>query len=119
MSSTDRHIKQEKLGRFGYIELSGNTEEREFLGQGKDGIPKAHEFHYFDSTCCGDGFPWRKSLCASRALGLYPRNGIPALSGFPASVLLQQSGTGGRIFVKACVDRRRNGKEKQMGVTKQ
>ncbi len=38
-----------KLGRFGYITLTENTGDS--LGE----IP-AHEFHYFDSTNCGDYF---------------------------------------------------------------
>ena len=38
-----------KLGRFGYITLTENTGDS--LGE----IP-AHEFHYFDSTSCGEDF---------------------------------------------------------------
>ena len=33
MSSTEKHIKRRSWGVSGYIELSGNTEDREFLGE--------------------------------------------------------------------------------------
>ncbi len=68
--------KTEKLGRFGYIEL---TEEKE------SGVYTAslrgHEFHYFDSTSCGDAFLAKKPLrkrswkCIHRSENL--------LAGFP------------------------------------
>ena len=48
-----RAYKTEKLGRFGYIELTGNAEDRKFLGQNV-GVLRAHEFHYFDSTANGE-----------------------------------------------------------------
>ncbi|MCI5995591.1 MAG: cobyrinate a,c-diamide synthase [Blautia sp.] len=45
--------KTEKLGRFGYIGLEAC--EKGILGEGMEGL-KGHEFHYFDSTSCGDSF---------------------------------------------------------------
>ena len=56
-----RAYKTEKLGRFGYIELTGNAEDRKFLGQNV-GVLRAHEFHYFDSTSCGTDFHAKKPL---------------------------------------------------------
>ena len=56
-----RAYKTEKLGRFGYIELTGNAEDRKFLGQDV-GALRAHEFHYFDSTSCGTDFHAKKPL---------------------------------------------------------
>ncbi len=56
-----RAYKTEKLGRFGYIELTGNAEDRKFLGQDV-GVLRAHEFHYFDSTSCGTDFHAKKPL---------------------------------------------------------
>ena len=48
-------VKKDKLGRFGYITLEGGM----VLGKDTGPIP-AHEFHYFDSDCCGESFTARK-----------------------------------------------------------
>lgn len=49
--------KTERLGRFGYITLEGG---KVF---GKDvGTFPAHEFHYFDSDCCGEDFLAKKPV---------------------------------------------------------
>ena len=107
--------KTEKLGRFGYIELSGNTEDREFLGK-KAGILKAHEFHYFDSTSCGTDFHAKKPL---RKRSWDCIHGTESqLFGFPHLYYYSNPALAAE-FLSACVDRRRNGKEKQKGVTKQ
>lgn len=45
-----------KLGRFGYIGLEAR--EKGVLGEGK--ALKGHEFHYFDSTSCGESFLAKK-----------------------------------------------------------
>lgn len=47
--------KTDKLGRFGYITLEGGNVFHVDVGP----IP-SHEFHYFDSDCCGDAFVARK-----------------------------------------------------------
>ena len=47
--------KTEKLNRFGYITLSGGT----VFGKEVGAIP-SHEFHYYDSDCCGDAFLAKK-----------------------------------------------------------
>lgn len=44
-------IKTDRLGRFGYITLRGGKVFGEDVGE----IP-SHEFHYFDSDCCGEAF---------------------------------------------------------------
>lgn len=44
-------FKTEKLGRFGYITLNEGMAFGEDVGE----LP-AHEFHYFDSTSCGEEF---------------------------------------------------------------
>ena len=107
--------KTEKLGRFGYIELSGNTEDRKFLGK-KAGILKAHEFHYFDSTSCGTDFHAKKPL---RKRSWDCIHGTESqLFGFPHLYYYSNPALAAE-FLSACVDRRRNGKEKQKGVTKQ
>lgn len=66
--------KTERLSRFGYIELAASVDS--LLGPAGTQL-KGHEFHYFDSTACGDGFhatkPLRKSawdcIHASSSLG--------------------------------------------------
>lgn len=51
--------RTKKLGRFGYIELEPRREQ--ILGM-DGGKIRAHEFHYFDSTSCGDCFHAEKPL---------------------------------------------------------
>lgn len=48
-------VKKDKLGRFGYITLKGGN----VFGKDTGPIP-AHEFHYFDSDCCGESFTAEK-----------------------------------------------------------
>ena len=57
-----RAYKTEKLGRFGYIELSGTQKTGVPGEKGRDF--EGHEFHYFDSTSCGR-ISMRKNPCAS------------------------------------------------------
>ena len=51
--------RTEKLGRFGYIELTAN-EDQMAIAAGE--TVRGHEFHYFDSTSCGGSFLARKPL---------------------------------------------------------
>ena len=46
-------FKTEKLGRFGYITLT-NRKKKAF--DTEFGVIPAHEFHYFDSDCCGEDY---------------------------------------------------------------
>lgn len=48
--------RTEKLGRFGYIELQSCDASRNL------GVIRGHEFHYFDSTNCGESFHAKKPL---------------------------------------------------------
>ena len=48
-----KSYKTNKLGRFGYIELTAKDDQ--LLGVKGEKI-KGHEFHYFDSTNCGESF---------------------------------------------------------------
>ncbi|MDY2819438.1 MAG: cobyrinate a,c-diamide synthase [Hominisplanchenecus sp.] len=50
-----RAYHTEKLGRFGYITLTPADEEK----SGRS-IVRGHEFHYFDSTSCGEDYVARK-----------------------------------------------------------
>ncbi len=52
-------FRTEKLGRFGYIEIKPQKEQMLGIEVGKI---LAHEFHYFDSTSCGDYFYAEKPL---------------------------------------------------------
>ena len=49
--------KTDKLQRFGYINL---TAERDCMLCGKGETIKAHEFHYWESNCCGNDFTAEK-----------------------------------------------------------
>lgn len=52
-------FKTDRLNRFGYIELTAQKDQL----IAKEGTKvKGHEFHYFDSTACGDGFKAQKPL---------------------------------------------------------
>lgn len=74
-----RAFRTPRLGRFGYITLTQNPESMEAKDwQGE--IP-AHEFHYFDSTNCGDAFyaskpqstrGWNCMHAAGRILAGFP-----------------------------------------------
>lgn len=60
VGAIEGHVyKTEKLGRFGYIELT--TKRDEVLLASKEMI-KGHEFHYFDSTSCGEDYLAKKPL---------------------------------------------------------
>jgi cobyrinic acid a,c-diamide synthase len=54
-----RIFRTHKLGRFGYIQLTSN--QTGILGLSELEV-KGHEYHYFDSTCCGNGFTARKPV---------------------------------------------------------
>ncbi len=53
-----RVFPTDRLQRFGYITLTAKTDS---MLCKKDESIKAHEFHYWDSTACGDGFTAEKS----------------------------------------------------------
>ncbi|KIR01585.1 Cobyrinic acid A,C-diamide synthase [Lachnospiraceae bacterium TWA4] len=67
-----------KLSRFGYINITAKHDQL----LGKEGtILRAHEFHYFDSTACGESFSAKKPL---RKRGWDCVNGTDTLeAGFP------------------------------------
>lgn len=50
-------FKTDRLNRFGYIELMPNACERFIKSENRI---KGHEFHYFDSTSCGEAFLAKK-----------------------------------------------------------
>lgn len=50
-------FRTNKLGRFGYIDMSAQQDG--LLCKRGDSLP-AHEFHYWDSTNCGEGFAAKK-----------------------------------------------------------
>ncbi len=51
--------KTDRLNRFGYITLTSN--QNQMLAAGGEKI-KGHEFHYFDSSNCGNSFTAKKPL---------------------------------------------------------
>lgn len=52
-----RAYRTDKLGRFGYITLE--AKEDQLLGMAGTKV-RGHEFHYWDSQCCGDSFHAKK-----------------------------------------------------------
>ena len=89
----------DRLGRFGYITM---TARRDGLLCGKDGSIRAHEFHYWDSTSCGDGFSAEKTdgrswVCGHVSDTLY--------AGFPHIYLCSDISAAER-FVNKCMEYR-------------
>lgn len=70
--------KTSKLGRFGYISI--RAKENQVFGEACDEI-LAHEFHYFDSTSCGNDFVAKKPF-SSRSWECI-HLGKNLLAGFP------------------------------------
>ena len=52
-------FRTDRLSRFGYIVLEANKDQ--LLGEAGTSI-RGHEFHYWDSECCGDGFHAKKPM---------------------------------------------------------
>lgn len=72
-----RAYRTKRLGRFGYIRLEAREEG--VLGEGKP--LKGHEFHYFDSTSCGESFLAKKPNRNRSWACIHGREN--ALMGFP------------------------------------
>lgn len=84
-----------RLGRFGYVTM---TAMQDCLVCEKGGSLKSHEFHYFDSSSCGEGFTAVKSdgrqwQCAHTSESMY--------AGFPHLYLWSDIGAAER-FARAC-----------------
>ena len=96
--------KTEKLGRFGYVTLT----QREGTVFGKRiGKSPAHEFHYFDSTSCGEDFLAEKPMSSRSWSCLHASDHL--LAGFPhfyyyGNPKLPQA------FLEKCLEYRRTGK---------
>ena len=95
----------DRLQRFGYITMTAS--EDNLLCSAGERI-KAHEFHYWDSTSCGDGFSAEKTdgrqwKCAHVSDTLYA--GFPHIS-FCSDISIAER------FVKKCMEHRENGQDK-------
>ena len=89
--------RTDRLQRFGYVTL---TAENDNLLCKKNERFTAHEFHYFDSTCCGKGFTAQKAdgrewECGHAEQTLY--------AGFPHLYFYADPEIAGN-FVKICMD---------------
>lgn len=98
--STDR------LQRFGYITLKSDIDS--MICQKNHSI-RAHEFHYWDCTCCGNGFIAEKQdgkswKCAYIGDNLY--------AGFPHLYFYSDISIAER-FVEKCCERRKYGKDQK------
>ena len=96
----------DKLRRFGYIAMNANSDN--LLCKRGETI-RAHEFHYWESTNCGNGFTAEKSDgrtwdCCHTGMNIY--------AGFPHIYFYSDSGVAER-FVKKCIEHGvRNGQDK-------
>ena len=87
--------KTERLGRFGYITLEGG---KVF---GKDvGTFPAHEFHYFDSDCCGEDFLAKKPVGNRSWHCIHSTDTL--FAGFPHLYFYGNPGIA-QAFVGACI----------------
>lgn len=94
-------FKTDKLQRFGYITM---TAEKDNLLAAKGESITAHEFHYWDSTNCGDAFTARKNnrkewKCCVSDNTMY--------AGFP-HIYFYGNISAAERFVKKCAEYRRN-----------
>ena len=71
-----KSFKTDKLGRFGYITLSG----KKVFGEDTGKSP-AHEFHYFDSDNCGEDFTAEKPFSTRSWKCIHAGDNL--LAGFP------------------------------------
>lgn len=88
-----------KLQRFGYAQL---TAERDNLLCKKGETVRAHEFHYWDSACCGDCFTARKLNGRKWKCGYSTEN---IIAGFPHFYFYNKPSTA-ESFLKKCLDYR-------------
>lgn len=70
--------KTDKLGRFGYIQMSAK-EDSIFMKKGE--TIKGHEFHYFDSESCGEAFKATKPITGKSWECMNIKSNI--MAGFP------------------------------------
>lgn len=89
--------KTEKLRRFGYITMTADRDN--LLCKKGESFP-AHEFHYWDSTSCGDGFTARKPDGREWKCGHISEN---MYLGFPHLYLFSRIGMA-ENFVKRCAE---------------
>ena len=95
-----RAYRTEKLGRFGYIDLT--PREDQLLGM-DIGTIKAHEFHYFDSTNTGGSFYARKPVGKREWECICKTDHM--IAGFPHLYYYSNPGVPYR-FLKECVSYR-------------
>lgn len=77
-----RAYRTDKLGRFGYIELEPAEKRQTADGEIREEEKlRGHEFHYFDSTCCGEAFIARKPLRKRNWKCMHRTDSL--LAGFP------------------------------------
>ena len=97
-----RSFYTKKLSRFGYVAL--RPQKDQMLGTDIGEI-RAHEFHYFDSTACGDAFHAQKP---QRADGWECIQGSAScIAGFPHLYYNSNPEIAVR-FLKKCIQRKKN-----------
>lgn len=103
--------KTEKLGRFGYIQLTRQKED--FFGETWEKVRgtaelTAHEFHYFDSTNPGAGFLARKPAGNRSWMCIHGTDTM--LAGFPHFYYYGNPALA-ECFLRKCLDYRRRKEE--------
>lgn len=97
-------VKTKRLGRFGYITLSGGK----VFGKDTGPFP-AHEFHYFDSDSCGDSFKARKPYSSRSWTCIHSTETL--FAGFP-HLYFYGNPSVPAAFVQACQKYRKTGGQK-------
>lgn len=98
-----RTFKTPKLKNFGYNVLTANSDN--LLCKKGESFP-VHEFHYFDSTCCGDSFIARKPVKSDERKCVTANGSLWA--GFPHLYFYSRPEIAGN-FLAACERFRENG----------
>lgn len=94
-------VKTEKLSRFGYVTLTARQDN--LLCSAEESLP-AHEFHYWESTDCGDAFTAQKPLRRKNWSCVHVKKNL--WSGFPHLYLPAVPNAAYR-FLKAAADYRK------------
>jgi cobyrinic acid a,c-diamide synthase len=91
--------KTPRLTRFGYITLQGGTAFGREIGP-----MNAHEFHYFDSDCCGEDWHAEKPLSTRGWDCIHAKDTL--FAGFP-HIYYYANDEFPKAFLEKCLEKRR------------
>lgn len=98
---TGKAYRTPKLSRFGYITLQNGT----VFGQDA-GAVNAHEFHYFDSTSCGEAMEAKKPLSSRGWKCIHSTETL--FAGFP-HLYFYSNPKVAQIYLERCLERKQKG----------